>query len=83
MNAVVNENKTVEKTRQCPHCAEILENVTSLEFGRHVQFCLKRKTVKTVLPKHTITVCNVDHPDPRTPMNMVTTPAADKSARES
>lgn len=60
--------QATKKTRTCPHCNETLENVTPLQFGRHVQSCPKRKTVKTVLPKHTITVCNVDHPDPRTPM---------------
>ncbi len=68
------ENKikqTTEKTRTCPHCKEIIENITPLEFGRHVQHCPKRKTEKIVLPKHTISVCNIDEPDPQTPMKAI------------
>ena len=50
--------KKVQKNRVCPHCGTLLENVKSLEYGRHIRFCLENKRERKVSLFPDINVCN-------------------------
>ena len=68
------ENKikqTTEKTRVCPHCKEILENVTPLEFGRHVKLCPKNKKVIAKSPFLDITVNGIRQSHPKSELKAI------------
>ena len=75
--------QTTEKTRICPHCGEILENVTPLEFGRHVKFCPKNKkeTVKSPFPD--VTVCSISYSHPKSELKAIRMKCLDCSAGSS